>query len=489
MWWGHQIPIWFCKTATEDELKAAFEGQDVVWHRDEEYGQWLICAQEEDLAEDAVPGHVLTREEDVLDTWFSSALWPHSTLGWPEETPELKYYYPTSTLITSRDIITLWVARMVLAGLHNRGEIPFPEVFIHPKILDGFGEGMSKSKGNGVDPIDVMEKFGADALRFGLAYMTTETQDVRMPVEFECPHCGKLISQTKKNRIQPSVKCKECGKNFSTQWAEKPEDKALPRGAVVSDRFELARNFCNKLWNASRFALMNLEGFEPAPVQEEELRVEDRWILSRLATVTGEVTEALGEYRYADAAKTLYSFAWDEFCSFFIEILKDRLQDDATRPVAQRVLAATLDQLLRLLHPMIPFVTAEVWSLLNQFAPQRGIATCETPSEFLITAPWPECDESRIAPEIESQFALFQEVLHAVRDIRGRQNVPPKTDIAFCVRCDEETVRLLEPMRPYFASLAGAEVTAWGSGRDRPRVQRQYQPAAYGRLRRPGRPD
>ena len=232
----------------------------MVWHRDEQYGQWLICAEEEDLDESAVPGHKLVREQDVLDTWFSSALWPHSTLGWPEQTPELAYYYPTSVLITSRDIITLWVARMVITGLYNVGEIPFHDVFIHPKILDGYGEGMSKSKGNGVDPIDVIEKFGADALRFGLAYLTTETQDIRMPVEFECPHCQKLIEQTKENRVRPRIKCKHCGKEFSTQWAEKPADKALPRGAVVSERFELARNFCNKLWNASRFALMNLEG-------------------------------------------------------------------------------------------------------------------------------------------------------------------------------------------------------------------------------------
>ena len=161
--------------------------------------------QEEDLAEDAMPGHTIVREDDVLDTWFSSALWPHSTLGWPEQTPELDYYYPTSVLITSRDIITLWVARMVLTGLYNVGEVPFREVFIHPKILDGYGEGMSKSKGNGVDPLDVIEKFGADSLRFGLAYLTTETQDVRMPVEFECPHCEALIEQTKKNRVLPRV--------------------------------------------------------------------------------------------------------------------------------------------------------------------------------------------------------------------------------------------------------------------------------------------
>ena len=209
LWWGHQIPIWYCKTATEADLQRAFAArQDVVWQRDEQHGQWLLCAQEADLAEDAVPGHRLTREQDVLDTWFSSALWPHSTLGWPDDTPELKYYYPTDVLITSRDIITLWVARMVMMGLYNTGRLPFHDVFIHPKILDGYGEGMSKSKGNGVDPLDVIEKFGADSLRFGLAYLTTETQDIRLPVEFECPHCNGLIEQTKENRVRPRIKCR-----------------------------------------------------------------------------------------------------------------------------------------------------------------------------------------------------------------------------------------------------------------------------------------
>ncbi|MHC4176367.1 MAG: class I tRNA ligase family protein, partial [Planctomycetota bacterium] len=329
LWWGHQIPIWYCQTATARELKKAFAGRDdVVWQRDEQHDQWLICVREGELPDDALPGHQLVREDDVLDTWFSSALWPHSTLGWPEQTEELKYYYPTSTLITSRDIITLWVARMVLTGLHNVGEIPFHEVFIHPKILDGYGEGMSKSKGNGVDPVDVMEKFGADSLRFGLAHLTTETQDFRMPVDFECPHCGRLIGQTKDNRVLPRVKCKHCGGEFSTQWAEKPEDKALPRGAVVSDRFELARNFCNKLWNASRFALMNLEGYAPEPVADEQLLVEDRWILSRLSTVTRQVTDALAGYKFADAARTLYDFSWDEFCSFYVEMIKSRLRDE-----------------------------------------------------------------------------------------------------------------------------------------------------------------
>jgi len=463
LWWGHQIPIWYCRTATEEDLKKAFAGRDdITWQRDEQYGQWLICAQEEDLPEDVVPGHQCVREEDVLDTWFSSALWPHSTLGWPQQTGELKYYYPTNTLITSRDIISLWVARMVLAGLHNVGQIPFNEVYIHPKILDGYGEGMSKSKGNGVDPLDVIEKFGTDSLRFGLAYLTTETQDFRMPVDFECPHCGKLIGQTRENRIRPRLNCKDCGGEFSTQWAEKPDDKALPRGAVVSDRFELARNFCNKLWNASRFALMNLEGFTPGEVSEAELLVEDRWILSRLSTVTGQVTDALAEYKYADGARTLYDFAWDEFCSFFVEMVKGRLQDESARPLAQRVLAHTLDTLLRLLHPMIPFVTEEVWQLLARAAPERGIDAVEQAAESIMIARWPERDQSREDPQIEARFARFQEVLRAIREIRSRQNVPPKQKLDFSVRCDGAVAELLQPMEPYFVSMAGARPTDWG---------------------------
>jgi valyl-tRNA synthetase len=463
LWWGHQIPIWYCKTATEAELEAAFAGRDdVAWHRDEEYGQWLICAEEKDLAEDAIPGHTLARDPDVLDTWFSSALWPHSTLGWPEQTPELKYYYPTSVLITSRDIITLWVARMVLTGLINMGEVPFHQVFIHPKILDSFGEGMSKSKGNGVDPVDVIEKFGADALRFGLARLTTETQDIRMPVAFECPHCMALVEQTRDNRVKPRVRCPSCGKEFSTQWAEKPDDKALPRAAVVSDRFEEARNFCNKLWNASRFALLNLEGFAPGRVSERELTVEDRWVLSRLATVTAETTNALARFQYADAAGALYKFAWDEFCSFYVEMVKGRLQDPATRPVAQRVLAHTLDAMLRLLHPMVPFVTEEVWQRLNEAAPRRGLDGAAEAAPSVMIAAWPESDPARRDPQIEAQFARFQEVLRAVREVRARQNVPARQHVAFAVRCDAATADLLKPMEPYFLGLAGSRPTGFG---------------------------
>jgi valyl-tRNA synthetase len=360
LWWGHRIPIWYASTTigagidratylqmqedARDQLSNYFSdadiGADQFYIEFLEYGRIRICTANE-LVDDAleawkkfddshkmehapsisspplveVPGFsgasgaareisrvkYLHRDEEVLDTWFSSALWPHSTLGWPDQTPELATFYPTSVLITSRDIITLWVARMVLTGLFNMGEVPFREVYIHPKILDGYGETMSKSKGNGVDPIDVIEKFGADALRFGLAYLTTETQDVRMPVDFECPHCDALIPQTKKNRTLPRVECDKCGKAFATQWAEShgsEDDKRLPRGAVVSERFELGRRFCNKLWNASRFSLMNLADYEAGPVADANLMLEDSWLLSRLATVTRDVTEALEHYRF-----------------------------------------------------------------------------------------------------------------------------------------------------------------------------------------------
>lgn len=476
LWWGHRIPIWSKEWTQEDQNRITF-----AWGAETHVSALKVKASEDNpslLLVCVAPGREedeqllnewgFVQEEDVLDTWFSSALWPHSTLGWPEENAALDYFYPTSVLITSRDIITLWVARMVLTGLNNMNEVPFHEVFIHPKILDGYGETMSKSKGNGVDPLDVIEKFGPDALRFGLAYLTTETQDVRMPVQFECPHCETLTEQTKKNRELPRVECKKCGKAFSTQWARKDEDKALPRGPVVSERFEQSRNFCNKLWNASRFALMNLEGYEAGVVADADLAVEDRWLLSRLATVTKEVTDSLETYHFADAMRSLYDFAWDDFCSFYIEIAKERLQNDATRATAQRVLAHALDTLLRLLHPVIPFITEEIWGLLAQFAPQRGLTEISTPVDKIIVAPWPIADAKRQDAKIEAEFRSFQQVLGAVREIRSRQNIAPKKSIEFIVKADAATIALLEPLKPYFAGMSNASVAAWGPDAEPP---------------------
>ncbi|RCS54201.1 valine--tRNA ligase [Bremerella cremea] len=493
LWWGHQIPIWSQECAHKedhDALIAKLDADpDIQSHkvnyqieRDVEleaaektgtiqgaaraampYSQVHVCIADEDdklAAKYETLGFV--REQDVLDTWFSSALWPHSTLGWPEHTPELEYYYPTSTLITSRDIITLWVARMVLAGLNNMGEIPFREVFIHPTILDGLGERMSKSKGNGVDPLDVIDRFGADSLRFGLAYLTTETQDVRMPVQFECPHCNALIDQTKKNRQQPRIECKKCGEAFSTQWAESEEDKALPRGSVVSERFELGRNFCNKLWNAARFTMMNLEGYTPGTVSLDELQLEDRWILSRLHTVTKEVERCYESYGYADAARATYDFAWDEFCNFYVEILKERFQDEKQRPTAQRVITYVLDSMLRLLHPIIPFITEEIWQTLGKIAPQRGLEQVSEATESIMESSWPEIDGKWEDSTIETQFSVFQETLGSLREIRSRQNIGPKDTMEFVIRCDDAKAKLLGTMSPYFLSMNNARSRGLG---------------------------
>jgi valyl-tRNA synthetase len=495
LWWGHQIPIWSRCCETEEDLRQqqeTLDGHVQIQAGSVAYQVEFTAAQNEAARTDATQGdthfaviHVgievedseleaefevlgYQREEDVLDTWFSSALWPHSTLSWPDETAELAKFYPSTTLITSRDIITLWVARMVLMGLNNLGEVPFSEVFIHPKILDGYGETMSKSKGNGVDPLDVIEKFGADALRFGLAYLTTETQDVRMPVQFECPHCASSIEQTKKNRELPRVTCPQCKKEFHTQWARNDEDLALPRGAVLSERFEISRNFCTKLWNASRFTLMNLSGYEAAEVGAEDLAFEDRWILSRLASVTEQVTEKLEHYGFAEATRVLYDFAWDEFCSFYIEMTKNRMQDASSRAVAQRVTAYTLDQLLRLLHPIIPFVTEEVWGLLSQIAPKRGLSELTVATESIMLAEWPVVDGARIHVEIEQQFSQFQEVLRAVREIRSRQNIAPRDEIDFSIHCSVSDEELLRPLEAYFESMANACCVAWGESVEAP---------------------
>ena len=480
LWWGHQIPIWYCEDCPEEELKAAFAGRtDVIWKHDDANNQWWICVQEGTLDANAVPGHTLVQDQDVLDTWFSSALWPHSTMGWPDATPELAKFYPTDLLITSRDIITLWVARMVLTSLQNCNTVPFHDVFIHPKILDKFGDTMSKSKGNGVDPLDVVDKFGADALRFGMAWLTTENQDVRLPVDFECPYCGARVEQTRENRVRPRVKCPKCKEYFRTQWAKSEEDLALKRGAVISERFEMGRNFSNKLWNACRFVQMNMEGYTPGLVEESSLTLEDRWLLSRLSTVAQEFTQNLLTFKYSDAIRVLYGFAWDEYCSFYVEMVKARLNNPDQRATAQRVLVYALDVITRLLHPIMPYVTEEIWAVLNDCAPVRGIVDQQTPAQFACVAQWPELPKEWQNGEVESQFAVFQDVLRGIREIRSRQNVPPKNTVQFALKCTAELKGLLEPMSAYFASMAGAEMTSCGPDAQFPDLASNYAAADW----------
>src|SRR5205823_3891999 len=320
LWWGHRIPVWR-KTLTplidpdsgeaqllEAQLEQDPQAKNVIWsQRVDGPGRgeitWLTCVApgHEDI-EKQLEADGFEQDPDVLDTWFSSALWPHSTLGWPDLTPELRYYYPTSVLVTSRDIITLWVARMVITGLYNTGKVPFHHVYIHPKILDGFGETMSKSKGNGIDPLDIIERYGTDALRFGMVHVATETQDSRMPVANVCPHCGTLVPVKQEHMYLRTrkVACPSCKKPFRPGGPWPADDPELKTAKQASERFEIGRNFANKIWNAARFILMNLEGYSPQALKVNELPIEDRWILSRLASTTEEVTKHLEAFRFSD---------------------------------------------------------------------------------------------------------------------------------------------------------------------------------------------
>ena len=469
LWWGHRIPIWHVAGVSEADLAKSFAGRDTVAWRSDEAGGWFVCSSEESLGTESVAGQPLVRDPDVLDTWFSSALWPHSTLGWPAATAELETFYPTAALVTSRDILTLWVARMVIMGVFDTGEIPFHEVYIHPKILDRYGETMSKSKGNGVDPVDVIDSLGADALRFALAGMATETQDVRMPVDFQCPACGHLVEQTVQNRVKPRIDCPKCGKPFRTQWANAAADLDLPRGPAVSEKFEAGRNFSNKLWNATRFVLMNLEGSTPGPLaamgEVSSLPLEDQWLLSRLASVTRNATRAIADYKFAELARELYAFAWDDYCSAYLELCKARLAEPAHRERAQAMLLLGLDTILRLLHPIMPFVTEEIWQHLHAAAGGRRMPWDDPSSplaESLMVARWPVPPEAWIDQATETRFGTFLAVVSAIREIRARQNVPPKTRVTAAVRASAETAALLEPMRAAIESMAVADLAALG---------------------------
>lgn len=497
LWWGHQIPVWSRSAADRQELKqihdVLFElgiGGDTVERAsvqeepceesDEEKRQLLqlplatlhVCLKDaDDELASRLEEHGFVRDADVLDTWFSSALWPHSTLGWPEQNAELSYFYPTQLLMTSRDIITLWVARMVLAGLNNVGKVPFKDVYIHPKILDAYGETMSKSKGNGIDPLDIIDKFGADSLRYAMVHLATETQDVKLVVQFECPHCENSFDQTKKNRELQIVECPKCKKSFTTQWATEEQVAQHPRGAQISERFEVARNFVNKLWNAARFVLMSLDGYQPGPIDLSDLATEDRWLLSRLAATSQGVSQALEQFRFSEAARLLYQHAWEDFCSFYLEISKDRLQDPEKRVAAQRMLAAALDTLLRLLHPIMPFVTEAIWQHLAQVSTHRGLEQAfegnglpgdgllqpSKASESLMIAQWPTLPPSWIDQTIEEQFSWFQAVLGAIREVRAKQKIP-KAELKFYLKCPAPTAELLKPMASYFQSMARAEM-------------------------------
>lgn len=473
LWWGHRIPIWYVR-CPEAELRKAFAGrQDVTWRLDEENDRWLVCGLDDIPANALGDKYPLAQDPDVLDTWFSSQLWPHSTLGWPEPTPELRYYYPTNVLVTSRDIITLWVARMVIAGLYNLKQVPFHHVAIHPKILDGFGETMSKSKGNGIDPLDIIDRYGTDALRYLMVHSATETQDTRMPVANVCPHCDTLVPMKQEHLGMRTrrVVCPNCKKEFRPGGPWPAPDPELPTAKQASERFEIGRNFANKLWNAARFLLMNFEGYTPEAIrltpaacgsapasampQAAELPLEDRWILSRLATTTQAVTEQLEGYHFSEAARTIYDFTWSEFCDWYVEMSKGRLRETTSRPLAQRVLVGILDSILRLVQPIMPFVAESIWQVLNEAAFERGLPAPEPSTESVVIAPWPAFPASWQDPAMEKRIARMQELVRGVREVRNRYSVDPKQGLDVYVRCQANVADDFKALAPFITMLAG----------------------------------
>ena len=353
LWWGHQIPAWYC----------------------DECGHINVSREDPTKCEKCGCTH-LTRDEDVLDTWFSSGLWPFSTLGWPDlDSEDLKYWYPTTDMVTGYDIIFFWVARMVVSGMEQMKKEPFKTVFIHGLVRDDKGRKMTKSLGNGIDPLEMAEKYGADALRFNLITGNSPGNDMRFYVE----------------------KC------------------------------EAMRNFANKIWNASRYVLMNLTVEETGLPDAADLEIEDKWVLTKLNTLIKEVTENMDAYELGVASAKVYDFIWDTYCDWYIELTKARLygENEKSKLAAQKVLVYVLDQFLRLLHPFMPFITEEIW----QAIPHEG--------QFLMLADWPKYDESL---NFGAEAAHMESVMNAIRSIRNRRaemNVPPSKKSTLYVVSDK----------------------------------------------------
>ncbi len=462
IWWGHQIPAWYCLEdnptaitkieAGADEPYDLIENGKPIRYLIGEHAKPIVSAEDPSKSPE-YQNKTLIRDPDVLDTWFSSALWPFSTLGWPEKTADMEYFYPTSTLVTSRGIIYFWVARMVMMGELCNGKEPFKDVVIHGTVLDGEGAVMSKSKGNGIDPLDIIDRYGADALRFTIFDLATEGQDIRFPVQIVCPHCDEPQDLPKK-RDNPIMKCKKCAKEFQQPVPNTPPIAEPAMGLLDSKRFEKGRNFSNKVWNAGRFVLTGidanyLKAIETPADIEKHMRDEDHWILSRLNRAIQDVTEGLDNFEFSKATNALYAFFWDEFCAWTIELSKARLAPEADprdRAAAQAVLVYALDRSLRLLHPFCPFISEVLWAELAKVAPTPESRNLGYPpiddlrsgrpfvGPLLAASTWPKADISLIKPDIEAQFAAVFEAVRAVRNIRQKNGIQPKEKLRVSIK-------------------------------------------------------
>ncbi len=398
LWWGHQIPAWY----PLQQGKLPTDPQAFIVARTQAEAYEKAKAKYGDDVE-------LQQDPDVLDTWFSSGLWPFSTLGWPDQTPDLGRYYPNVLMSTGFDIIFFWVARMTMMGSHLTGQIPFRDVYINGLVRDENGAKMSKTKGNGIDPLELMDKYGTDALRYALVKEVVGAgQDVRL---------------------------------------------AYDRKTGESTSVEAARNFANKIWNASRFVLMNLEGQTPHQLgspDPQSLELIDRWILSRLHSSTQRVIEALESYGLGEGARLLYSLIWDDFCDWYIELAKPRLRgsDPTAKTTAQQVLAQVLEAILKLLHPWMPHITEEIWQILTQAEQKTSI----------MIQPYPKVDPSFMDPQLEQDFSLVIETIRTLRNLRAEANLNPGQKItAILQSADPGERRILTDAQTYIQDLAKAE--------------------------------
>ncbi len=516
LWWGHRIPVWRGDMLAqqllmlEPLLGSQLQRTDVAaWvllpdgmrlslreafahlkgpnaPTTVEVQVCFLDAQNDTSLGAMLQGVGMQLDPDVLDTWFSSALWPHSTLGWPDpqhakvdagqaslasgpgQPDALSYWYPGSCLVTGRDIITLWVARMVMTGLYNLGDVPFHSVFLHATILDGKGERMSKSKGNGIDPLDIISRYGADALRYVVCELQTGTQDIRLPVQAISPFTK--AGEPERLIDLATAKPGPYLGTFLDPETKQPMDligqysqQGITAAKATSERFVVGANFCNKLFNAARFAFLNLTGTAFRPLAVHSLAVEDQWILSRLAHAITTVQKNLLDYNPAAAIGSARDFFWNELCDWYLEMLKPRYREGAdlgSREVAQQVLAAVLDQTLRLLHPFVPFLTETLWTKLNELAPVRGIETPFAASEQVVLAQWPTAPASWRGPDVDRNIATMQQWCVAIRETRARYQVLPKERLTARFVADGDIAATLRATSTLLAHMSGlAEVT------------------------------